>query len=452
MAETPAPGNAITEAVVEVDGQRVVVGITDYSTAYALRDGNPLYDYLSGGKGYMLLTDVASGRKFMTITDYSTAYARHGSVAEAVANAPSLTRDQIRNYKQFKGFDGQGQAILVPIFWIVHEELGEKIAEVESLKQSDYSIASWAYLDSVLSEARDVYHDPFITDSVFIQETLFSLVGAVNALLKSKALAEEKFYSIVQDDYKYDQAALIRFRINEGGDDEIIALFLSTDVSVILELAESLFVTVLPEAGVRSVIIDGKTFEITESSIANIAKAVLDALEASPSDPNSFHGSSLNFGSIIHYEGYEILDKNFTAYFYVADIFYQQVVEAMALLPSVEDVTLQDKELIATTRELLESIAEIHELLEAELLDHMETIAALEERIAELEADAEQAKNDANAFRLKYAALLAIEVEDILIADKDVIDNALEDFGALSELAQSLLTEEKALLDSFRTG
>lgn len=103
----------LTGVVVEIEGKGIVVNMLDYSIAYALGEGYPLYDYLNSD-GAIKIIAYQSNDKYMDSLDYAIAYALHGE-SGAVEKTESLSMDDIRDYLVFLGFE-EGQAKLAPLF------------------------------------------------------------------------------------------------------------------------------------------------------------------------------------------------------------------------------------------------------------------------------------------------------------------------------------------------
>jgi hypothetical protein len=80
------------------------------------------------------------------------------------------------------------------------------------------------------------------------------------------------------------------------------------------------------------------------------------------------------------------------------------------------------------------------------LAEEKELLDGLEDKIAQLEAAANQAA--AEDFKTTHAAALALTVSNAAIAHKDAVDAALEAYNRLSAAVKALLAGEKALLDN----
>ncbi|NLY62398.1 MAG: hypothetical protein GX074_00855, partial [Erysipelothrix sp.] len=438
LAEGPPP---LTGIVVEIDDKNIIVDMYDYSVAFALRTESPLYNYLISDGGIRVV-GYESNEKYMDSYDYAVSFAIYGA-SGAIINTEALAMEDIRDYFVFKGFDDIGDPILVPLF--ESEALRVKLEHIKTLIEGNYSTDSWSNLQTVVSIATVIYEDENSINDDY-KNAVIDLDGAINALQFSKTLTEEKFYTLVQEDYLYDEA-VIKFRLNEDGEDEIIGLFLTTDVNQIINLAEDLFASVLPEAGVTGITINGEYYEIKEENIVQIAKAVLDAMEASPSNPDSFHGVSVSFMGTIGYEGYELIDKEFISYFYVAEVFAEEIQAAIDELPEVDEVSLEDKGKIVSVREKLDEAIVIHPDFGVHFANEIENLDKLENKIADLEAEDEAAERIAEEFKITHAGVLYKEVENILIADKAALNIALFEYDGLSDLVQSKLAVEISLLD-----
>ena len=112
-------------------------------------------------------------------------------------------------------------------------------------------------------------------------------------------------------------------------------------------------------------------------------------------------------------------------------------------MPSVDDLTLDDKTVVEAARNAYSTLTEAQQAL----VTNLEKLEAAEAKIAELEAD-QAATEEANEFKATHAIALSLTEGTVSIGDKSAVETALDAYEELSLAAQGKLVAEKALLDS----
>ena len=117
----------------------------------------------------------------------------------------------------------------------------------------------------------------------------------------------------------------------------------------------------------------------------------------------------------------------------------QAVIEAINVLPPLEDLTLEEKSEVESARAAYDVLTDEQK----SLVTNYSALVEAETKIADLEAEAK-----ANEFKTTHNAALALSVETVQISDKVIVTTALTEYNNLSEAVRGKLSAEKVLLDN----
>jgi len=106
----------VDEVVVNVNGDKILVGLQDYAYSYGLKDADELYTYLSGDTDAPDVSGIRSQDKIVSLEDYAFKFGIADTTEEALENSPALTREETEDYQKLVDFDiDTGEAELEPI-------------------------------------------------------------------------------------------------------------------------------------------------------------------------------------------------------------------------------------------------------------------------------------------------------------------------------------------------
>lgn len=121
------------------------------------------------------------------------------------------------------------------------------------------------------------------------------------------------------------------------------------------------------------------------------------------------------------------------------------VIGSINELPAVDELILENKAAVEAARVAYDGLTAEQKAL----VTNLDVLEEVEEKMAELEADA-AATEAVNEFKTNHLVALALKVDTVEIGNEGIIDVALIAYGGLSEAAQVKITEEKSLLDTLK--
>lgn len=141
-----AAGERLDSYIVEVNATTYVkVSITDYGKAFALKDISPLYVYLKGENQVPKIVAFVSVDKYIAVAEYGKQFALNNKDAsKAIEKSQALPLETVKTFWEFKGFDENGDPILVPV--IPDEEPTEPTAKLtitpDPILKNNFNLAS----------------------------------------------------------------------------------------------------------------------------------------------------------------------------------------------------------------------------------------------------------------------------------------------------------------------
>lgn len=140
--------NTLSNYVIQVDENTFVqVTVSEYNQAYFRGERSPLYNYLKGQNDTIAIYCYYSPEtdKYIAVSEFNRQYFRNNSnVSIAIEKSQALPLETVKTFWEFKGFDENGDPILVPV--IPDEEPTEPTAKLtitpDPILKNNFNLAS----------------------------------------------------------------------------------------------------------------------------------------------------------------------------------------------------------------------------------------------------------------------------------------------------------------------